>query len=664
MTGESRSEPLGNKERSDAAGTKPAILDRLEAWLGKSAHVVALASVTGMLLVAAVTMVDILLRWLADSGVTALNEIVELLFAVAITACIPAGIVRGVNLRIDLVARWLSPSTEIWLKLLGDGFMLLFYGPLAWRIWTYAERLQDQGRTTVILGLPLAPFMDVVAALLAFATLVQAVIAINAGRRCFALAGRARSGPLRLKIGVPAGAITVLAAAAVLGIVEFPALMAWAQSHVGLTVILAFIVMWLLTVALIPIAAVMGCAGLVAAALFTGWAPAMSAAASMVTGFLTNSQVATLPLFLMMGSFAAVADISEDVYRLAHVVLGRFRGGLALATIGGCAGFGSLTGSSMATAVVIGKVSLPEMRARGYSPALATGCCAAGGTLGALLPPASGPLILFALLSEASVGQLFVAALIPGLLAVALYFVTVALYVRVSPDSAPRRSELKPGQLWQALQRIGPAVLLFGSVLGGIYSGIFTATEAAAVGAFEAFLCALLRGKLKRRVFLHAMAETTATTAMIYGLIFGAQIFSFFVGVSDLTQTATNFVAGLDWPPIVIIAMILLVYLLLGSLMESFAVMVITVPIVTPLVLHLGYDILWWGVINLCVVETGLIHPPLGLNVFVLKGLQPDVPMATIYKGVFPFVIADLVKLALLVLFPSLALWLAATMRG
>src|SRR5665213_1530895 len=206
MTGESRSEPLGNKERSDAAGTKPAILDRLEAWLGQSAHVVALVSVIGMLLVAAVTMVHILLRWLADSGVTALNEIVELLFAVAITACIPAGIVRGVNLRIDLIARWLSPSAEIWLKLLGDGFMLLFYGPLAWRIWTYAERLQDQGRTTVILGLPLAPFMDVVAALLAFATLVQAVIAINAGRRCFALVRRER-----LKIAVPVGAVTVLA---------------------------------------------------------------------------------------------------------------------------------------------------------------------------------------------------------------------------------------------------------------------------------------------------------------------------------------------------------------------------------------------------------------------------------------------------------------------
>jgi tripartite ATP-independent transporter DctM subunit len=302
------------------------------------------------------------------------------------------------------------------------------------------------------------------------------------------------------------------------------------------------------------------------------------------------------------------------------------------------------------------------MRARGYAPALATGCCAAGGTLGALMPPASGPLILFALLSEASIGQLFVAAIVPGLIAVAFYFLTVMAYVRVSPASAPVRGQSEPGQLWQAVRRCGPAALLFGSVLGGIYLGVFTATEAAAVGAFEAFLCALVRGKLGGGAFWRSMAATTATTAMIYGLIFGAQIFSFFIAESALTETATAMMAQLNWAPVVVIAVILVVYLMLGSLMESFAVMVITVPIVTPLVLHMGYNILWWGIINLCVVETGLIHPPLGLNVFVLKSLQPDVPMGTIYKGVLPFVIADLVKLVLLVLFPTITTWLASTM--
>jgi tripartite ATP-independent transporter DctM subunit len=236
--------------------------------------------------------------------------------------------------------------------------------------------------------------------------------------------------------------------------------------------------------------------------------------------------------------------------------------------------------------------------------------------------------------------------------------------VRVAPHSAPVRIIDEPGQLWAALSRCGPAALLFGTVMAGVYFGFFTVTEAAAVGAFESFLCALLRGKLRGRNFWHVMAATTATTAMIYGLIFGAQIFSFVVGVSRLTESATAFLSQLDWTPTAIMAAILVTYLLLGSVMESFAVMVITVPIVTPLVQTLGYDILWWGIINICVVETGLIHPPLGLNVFVLKSIQPEVSIWTVYKGVAPFVVADLLKLVLLVAFPGIVLWLVSTMAS
>jgi len=630
--------------------------DRLEQRLGAVSRVVAIACVCGMLFVAAVTMVDVLLRWFANEPIAAINEIIQMTFSVAISACIPAGMTQRVNLKIDLVARYFSPRMHAWLEVLGGACLWLFYGVLAWRILSYAITLAQEGRTTVILGLPQAPFMYCVAILLGFGALVQAIIIINDARRAwgYGTVGNVGAGVIALAIAVGAW----------IWVHNLAAISDWAQTHIGLTVTIVFVLMWLMTLVLIPIAAIMGIVGVISSSLFIGLMPSLGAASTEVTGFLGNIQLATLPLFLMMGSFAAVADISEDVYRLAHVVLGRLRGGLALTTIAGCAGFGALTGHSISTTVTIGKVALPEMHARGYSPAFATGVCAAGGTLGALLPPASGPLILFALLSEASVGQLFVAAILPGLLAVALYIITIAIYVRVSPESAPVSRDIAPGRLLAALSRCGPAALLFGSVLGGIYFGVFTATEAAAVGAFESFLCALCRGKLKPKVFWRVMAGTTATTAMIYGLIFGAQIFSFFVGVSALTESATNFMSHLDWPPIAIIAMILLVYLLLGSVMESFAVMVITVPIVTPLVLHLGYDILWWGIINLCVVETGLIHPPLGLNVFVLKSIQPDVSIWTVYKGVFPFVIADLVKLALLVLFPGICLWLAATMES
>jgi len=630
------------------------LLDRIEFRLGEISKVVAIACVCGMLFVAALTMVDVLLRWFANEPIPAINEIVQMTFSVAISACIPAGMTQRVNLKIDLVARYFSKTVHAWLEVLGSATLWLFYGILAWRIYIYAETLASEGRTTVILGLAQAPFMYGVAALLAFGTLVQTLIIINEARRASALGAR----------GILGAIVTTIAIALVTWwwVAHTAMLSSWAQSHIGLTVTLVFVLMWLMTLILIPIASIMGIIGVLSASLFIGILPSLGAASTEVTGFLGNSQLATLPLFLMMGSFAAVADISEDVYRLAHVILGRLRGGLALTTIAGCAGFGALTGHSISTTVTIGKVALPEMQARGYSPAFSTGVCAAGGTLGALLPPASGPLILFALLSEASIGQLFVAAIGPGILATVLYLITIAIYVRISPNSAPLNTDEERGRLWAATKRCGPAALLFGSVLGGIYFGVFTATEAAAVGAFESFLCALFRGKLRGKAFWHVMASTTATTAMIYGLIFGAQIFSFFVGVSALTESATSAMEHLNWAPISIMSLILVVYLLLGSVMESFAVMVITVPIVTPLVLHLGYDILWWGIINICVVETGLIHPPLGLNVFVLKSIQPDVSIWTVYKGVFPFVIADLVKLVLLVLFPAITLWLVTSM--
>jgi tripartite ATP-independent transporter DctM subunit len=645
---------VAGAEAAEAALGEQDFLDRLERRLDRTALVVAITCVCGMLFIAAIMMVDVVLRWVANEPVPAINEIVQMTFSVAIAACIPAGLTQRVNLKIDLVARYFSLRVHAWLEVLGSVSLWLLYAVLAWRIYLFADTLAEEGRTTVILGLVQAPFMYCVAGLLAFGTLAQTVLIINEIRRAAAHG----AGGIAGAIGVAA----LCAAATVWWVDNSAALAAVSQAHVGLSVTIVFVVMWLMTLVLIPIAAIMGLVGVVASSLFIGLLPSLGAATSEVTGFLGNSQMATLPLFLMMGSFAEVANISEDVYRLAHVLFGRLRGGLALATIGACAGFGALTGHSMSTTVTIGKVALPEMQARGYSQAFSTGVCAAGGTLGALLPPASGMLILFALLSEASLGQLFVAAIGPGLLATALYLLTIAIYVRIWPNSAPARIADETGQLLPALSRCGPAILLFGTVLGGIYFGVFTATEAAAVGAFEAFLCALFRGKLRGRLFWQVMAGTTATTAMIYGLIFGAQIFSFFVSVSALTESATVFLSQLDWAPITIISLILVVYLLLGSVMESFAVMVITVPIVTPLVLHLGYDMLWWGIINICVVETGLIHPPLGLNVFVLKSIQPDVSIWTVYKGVFPFVVADLVKLVLLVLFPTITLWLVATM--
>lgn len=647
---------------AEISDVDPRLMSRIETGLRKMTGPLATVGVLGMLLAAGATVADVLLRWLANSGVVALNEITSMAFAIAITACLPAGLAGGVNLKIDVLARWLKGRSGAWLDAIGAFSLLVFFALLAQQVLVHADNLAREGRTTIILGWPQAPFMYVVVLVLAFSTLVQAVVTINSVSR--AIACRDEETRIdRIIRWIALGLAICVLAVSVYGALNFAGLSRWSSGNPGSTVVIAFAILWLFMLLLMPLAAATGIIGIVGCALFIGFAPALSAYATEATGLLTNSQLATLPLFLMMGSFAAVAGLADDLYRLSHVLFGRWRGGLAYATIGSCAGFGALTGSSLATAATIGRVAIPEMESRGYSPALATGVCAAGGTLGPLVPPGSGPLILFALLTEASIGQLFVASVGPAALAVLLYLLTVMIYARVSPASVPSQTAgTTSGELWAAMRRcIGVSVLVFG-VMGGLYFGVFTDVESAAVGAIGAFLIAAWRGRLNRGSFFEVMVETTTTTALVYGLIIGAQIFSFFVSVSALTESITGFIASLHWSKPALMAVILLGYLLLGTVMESFAVMIITVPIITPLVINMGYDLIWWGIAMLCVVETGLIHPPFGLNVIVLRGISPKTSLWTIYKGVAPFVVADLIKLGLLVAFPAIALWLPHSM--
>lgn len=643
---------------------KTPFIERLENQLGQVTRPIAFIGVLGMLIVAGITVIDVLLRWLANRGIAGLTEVMAMFFAVAVAACIPSGVARGVNLKIDILKHWIVGRLGAWIGVTGAGLLLLFFALLAWRIFIYADSLAQTGQITTILLWPMAPFMYGVAVLLGVAAIVQAAVFLNHFRQAltFGMTTTATSSvPLPVPITVIAFVFVILALL-VVGVVDFSIMADWILQNKALTVFLAFIFMWVFLLGLIPLAAIMGLIGLVGTAAFIGFEPALSVLGTEATGFLTNSQVAVLPLFLMMGSFASVAGLSEDIYRLAHVVLGRFRGGLAMATVGACAGFGAVTGSSLAGAATLGRVAIPEMRQRGYSPGLSTGCVAAGGTLGAIVPP-SGPLILFALLTEASIGKMFIAAIIPAVVATLLYVLTIAINVRVVPNAAPAKKLAETGELISALRGSIGVIVLFAAVMGGMYLGIFTATEAASVGAFGAFLFALFRGKLRSGKFWDIMAEVTATTAMIYGLIFGALMFSFFVVVTALPETALQFVGNLNLWPIAIVALLLIIYLFLGCIMDSFAVLVITVPVVTPLILGMGYNLVWWGIVNLMVVETGLITPPFGLNVYVLKSLiGDDVPMATIFRGVVPFVLADFIRLALIVVLPIIVLWLPSTM--
>ncbi|MGE0037993.1 MAG: TRAP transporter large permease subunit [Xanthobacteraceae bacterium] len=646
------------------APTKPLnTTERLEKVLGELSRPIAFIGVLGMLIVAGVTMDDDLARWLVSGGVPALTEIVSMTFAVAVAACIPCGLAQRVSLKIDLFENAIKGNWRLAIDVLGDVLLAVFFALLTVGIYIYAGSLASGGRTTVILALPQAPFIYATAALLAVAVVVQAVISLNTIRRLFERWDWRRGGPetvLSLRVfAVSIG--LVVAALAVVGFLDVSLLVDFAKTNPGTTVAIACVLLWSLLMLLLPLAAVMGLIGIVATALFIGFAPAYSAFTSEATGFLTNSQIAVLPLFLMMGSFCAIAGMAEDVYAAAHALLAQRRGGLAMATIGGCAWFGAVTGSTVATAATIGRVALPEMKARGYSPSLSLGCVAAGGTLGNLVPPGSAPLVLFALLTEASIGQLFIGSVIPALLAILAYLVTVAIYTRVAPNSAPPIEARIPGEFRRAARRCGPVTALFVIVLGGLFTGVFTATESAAVGAFGAFLIALLRGKLRARSFWSVVAETTSTTALIYSLVFGALIFAFFTGVSGLTESASKSIVGLGWEPLAVVALLLVVFLVLGTFMDSYAIMIITIPIVTPLIISAGYDLVWWGILNLFVIEIGGISPPFGLTMFVLKSVG-DAPMSAIFKGVTPFCIAGIVVLAILVLFPQLVLWLPSMM--
>lgn len=622
---------------------------------------IALIGVAGMLLIAMGTITDVMLRWLFNHPLIGFSEIVEVGLAVAIGATFAAGAAGRVNLTIDILADHLPSGMTRWLNLLGAFVLLVLYVLLAWQMGLHASDLQERGASTVYLDLKRSPYIWMVAVLLGATCLAQLVVVLATLRDALLARGRTPGasrytlwavGLLVLGIALAAGASPAI-----------KALSATAASYPSTLAIVLFLAMWVSSLLLVPLCAALALTGVVGASLLGGIDPALSVLGTEAAAFLTNDNLAVLPLFLIMGSFASASGLSSDIYRLAQALFGHFRGGLALATIGGCAGFGALTGSSLATAATIGQVALPEMRERGYSPGLATGCVAAGGTLGQLVPPSTA-IILYAILTEESIGRLFIAAVIPAAIAVALYLMTIALYVRFAPDSAPAvEHRVRMGEILRAVRNAWGVLLLFLMVIGGLYGGVFTANEAAAFGAMGAFLFALFRGKLAGGNLWRVMGEVTRTTAMIYLLIIGAVTFSFFIGITGLPEKLVSLLSSLTVPPLGVIAILLVIYIFLGCVMDPFPVMVITVPIVTPLITAMGYDLVWWGIIMVCVVETGMITPPFGINVFILKGIAGgDVPMWQVFRGVVPFIGADLIKLVLLVLFPVLVLWLPSTM--
>ena len=412
----------------------------------------------------------------------------------------------------------------------------------------------------------------------------------------------------------------------------------------------------------VPIGIAMAVAGFLSVAGILGWGPAISLLGTEPTSALANRELFVIPLFLLMGSLASAGGLSNDLYRLANAFLGHYRGGLAMATIGGCAGFGTVCGSSVATTATMARVALPQMLERGYSPALATGSIAAGGTLGILIPP-SVIMVLYAFLTEQFIVDLFIAAVIPGIIAVILDLVAINIYMRLKPGAAKTELRMPWRERWPVIRRSSGALALFAIVTGGIYIGIFTVNEAAAVGAVVALGIAIGRGRIDRRVLVAVLSETAANTAMIYTLIIGASVASYFVALSQLSPALISAIQGSGLAPMTIILLLLVMYFILGCIFETVSSMILTLPFVFPLITALGYDPVWWGIINVMVIEIGLITPPIGLNVFVMHGMARHIPLKTIFAGITPFLCADVTRLLLITFIPWLALWLPSTMK-
>ncbi len=427
---------------------------------------------------------------------------------------------------------------------------------------------------------------------------------------------------------------------------------------VGIVGLIAF---FLLLALRLPVAMTMLVTGFVGIAALNGWPAALSTLSGEAFEIASTLDLSVIPLFMLMGNLAGQCGMSRDLYSAANAWVGHRRGGLAAATIVGCAGFAALNGSSLASAVTMGRVALPEMKRFKYDDSLATGCVAAGGTLGILIPPSSG-FVLFGILTEQSIAKLFMAGVLPGVLLTGLFLTTIAIQVHHRPLLGPAGQRSGMAERWVALRRSGAFLAIVLLTIGGMYGGVMTPVEASGVGAFLALGVALKRGSLTPASLREVVLNTLRNTALTVMILIGAHLFIPFLALSQLPTRLVEFLTRLPLGPTSTLLVILAGYIAMGTFMEGIAMLVLTLPVVYPVLTQLGFDPIWLGVVLVIVLEMGLIDPPVGVNVFVVKGVAPDVPLATIFRGIWPFWLAMIVCIVLLVVFPQIALFLPGAM--
>lgn len=422
-------------------------------------------------------------------------------------------------------------------------------------------------------------------------------------------------------------------------------------------------VLLLLVAARLPIGLALLITGFAGVSILHDLNAALFSLGSSPVETLSNYSLSMLPMFVLMGAFAVRGGLSEGMFRAANAFIGHRRGGLAMASIVACAGFGAVCGSSLATVTTMARITVPEMLRYGYSPKLASGTIAAGGTLGILIPP-SMLMVIYAVLTETSIGRLFAAGIVPGIIATLLYLSAIAIWMRFRPEYGPAGPRVPWGERFRQLRGVLGIAALFGLTIGGIFAGWFSPTEGAAVGASGALVLGLITGGLDSRGIVEAVKESVIVSAMLFLLVIGISMFEFFMEAARVPEELSTLIKGLDMPRYAVIACIILMLGLLGCVLDAIAMVFIVTPVLFPIVNSLGFDLIWFGIVMVMVVEFGLITPPFGMNVFVIAKLTPEINTWGAFKGVMPFIASDVVRIGLIVAFPALCLWLPNLIFG
>lgn len=424
-----------------------------------------------------------------------------------------------------------------------------------------------------------------------------------------------------------------------------------------LVALLGFVGMFLLMALRVPIGVAMGIAGVGGFALLSGLKPGLNLLANVPLSVVTDYNLSVIPMFILMGAFASRSGMSTELFSAGRAWLGHLRGGLAMASVAACGGFAAINGSSVATAATMAQVALPEMRKAGYHPGLSAGLVAAGGTLGIMIPP-SVIFVLYGIMTETDITKLFAAGVIPGLMAIAFYFLVVQFIAWRRPEAMPRGEVHSWKERIVSLRELWATLLLFAFVLGGIYGGIFTVEEASGIGAAGTLLIGIVRRRLGPAEIRAALIDTLRVSSAIMMIVVGAYLFGYFLTITQFTQKSVDFLVHLPVGPYGVLAFIMVGYFILGAVMDELAMILLTVPIVFPAMMQLGFDPVWFGVIIVMAVTFGMICPPVGINVFVINSIARDITLTRIYRGTMPFIAVDMVRLVILCAFPAISLWL------